>query len=160
MATTTTKKPAVKKQKTSSTAATKKITGGVLVQLQENFGFDGFKDNQDAIIQNLLAGNDTFVIMPTGGGKSLCYQLPALMSEGTAIVISPLIALMKNQVDQLRAFGGSDSIAPFLNSSLTKADIARVKEDVLAGKTKLLYVAPESLTKQENIDFLRLNQVS
>ena len=98
--------------------------------------------------------------MPTGGGKSMCYQLPALMSEGTAIVISPLIALMKNQVDQLRAFGGSDSIAHFLNSSLTKSDIARVKDDVLAGKTKLLYVAPESLTKQENIDFLRLNQVS
>jgi ATP-dependent DNA helicase RecQ len=98
--------------------------------------------------------------MPTGGGKSMCYQLPALMSEGTAIVISPLIALMKNQVDQLRAFGGSDSIAHFLNSSLTKSEIARVKEDVLAGKTKLLYVAPESLTKQDNIDFLRLNQVS
>jgi len=128
--------------------------------LQNFFGFDNFKGEQEAIITNILAGNDTFVIMPTGGGKSMCYQLPALMSEGTAIVISPLIALMKNQVDQLRAFGGSDSIAHFLNSSLTKADIARVKEDVLAGKTKLLYVAPESLTKQENIDFLRLNQVS
>src|ERR1700748_2711843 len=128
--------------------------------LQNFFGFDNFKGEQEAIITNILAGNDTFVIMPTGGGKSMCYQLPALMSEGTAIVISPLIALMKNQVDQLRAFGGSDSIAHFLNSSLTKADIARVKEDVLAGKTKLLYVAPESLTKQENVDFLRLNQVS
>ncbi len=128
--------------------------------LQNFFGFDNFKGEQEAIITNILAGNDTFVIMPTGGGKSMCYQLPALMSEGTAIVISPLIALMKNQVDQLRAFGGSDSIAHFLNSSLTKADIGRVKEDVLAGKTKLLYVAPESLTKQENIDFLRLNQVS
>jgi ATP-dependent DNA helicase RecQ len=128
--------------------------------LQNFFGFDNFKGEQEAIITNILAGNDTFVIMPTGGGKSMCYQLPALMSDGTAIVISPLIALMKNQVDQLRAFGGSDSIAHFLNSSLTKADIARVKEDVLAGKTKLLYVAPESLTKQENVDFLRLNQVS
>jgi ATP-dependent DNA helicase RecQ len=128
--------------------------------LQNFFGFDNFKGEQEAIITNILAGNDTFVIMPTGGGKSMCYQLPALMSDGTAIVISPLIALMKNQVDQLRAFGGSDSIAHFLNSSLTKADIARVKEDVLSGKTKLLYVAPESLTKQENVDFLRLNQVS
>ena len=128
--------------------------------LQNFFGFDNFKGEQEAIITNILSGNDTFVIMPTGGGKSMCYQLPALMSEGTAIVISPLIALMKNQVDQLRAFGGSDSIAHFLNSSLTKSDIARVKEDVLGGKTKLLYVAPESLTKQENIDFLRLNHVS
>lgn len=128
--------------------------------LQNFFGFDNFKGEQEAIITNILAGNDTFVIMPTGGGKSMCYQLPALMSDGTAIVISPLIALMKNQVDQLRAFGGSDSIAHFLNSSLTKSDIARVKEDVLGGKTKLLYVAPESLTKQENIDFLRLNHVS
>jgi len=128
--------------------------------LQNFFGFDNFKGEQEAIITNILAGNDTFVIMPTGGGKSMCYQLPALMSEGTAIVISPLIALMKNQVDQLRAFGGSDSIAHFLNSSLTKADITKVKEDVLGGKTKLLYVAPESLTKQENIDFLRLNNVS
>ena len=93
--------------------------------LQNFFGFDNFKGEQEAIITNILAGNDTFVIMPTGGGKSMCYQLPALMSDGTAIVISPLIALMKNQVDQLRAFGGSDSIAHFLNSSLTKADIAR-----------------------------------
>ena len=128
--------------------------------LQNFFGFDNFKGEQEAIITNILAGKDTFVIMPTGGGKSMCYQLPALMSEGTAIVISPLIALMKNQVDQLRAFGGTDSIAHFLNSSLTKADIARVKEDVLKGQTKLLYVAPESLTKQDNIDFLRLNHVS
>src|SRR5580692_7526019 len=128
--------------------------------LQNFFGFDNFKGEQEAIITNILAGNDTFVIMPTGGGKSMCYQLPALMSDGTAIVISPLIALMKNQVDQLRAFGGSDSIAHFLNSSLTKSDIGRVKDDVLSGKTKLLYVAPESLTKQENVDFLRLNNVS
>jgi ATP-dependent DNA helicase RecQ len=128
--------------------------------LQNFFGFDNFKGEQEAIITNILSGNDTFVIMPTGGGKSMCYQLPALMSDGMAIVISPLIALMKNQVDQLRAFGGSDSIAHFLNSSLTKGEIAKVKEDVLEGKTKLLYVAPESLTKQDNIDFLRLNTVS
>ncbi len=128
--------------------------------LQNFFGFDNFKGEQEAIITNILAGRDTFVIMPTGGGKSMCYQLPALMSEGTAIVISPLIALMKNQVDQLRAFGGTESIAHFLNSSLTKSEAAKVKEDVLNGKTKLLYVAPESLTKQDNIDFLRLNQVS
>ncbi len=126
--------------------------------LQSFFGFDTFKGEQQAIITNILSKNDTFVIMPTGAGKSMCYQLPALMTEGTAIVISPLIALMKNQVDQMRAFGSSDSIAHFLNSSLNKAEIADVKLDVLAGKTKLLYVAPESLSKQENIDFL--NQVT
>jgi ATP-dependent DNA helicase RecQ len=128
--------------------------------LQNFFGFDNFKGEQEAIITNIMAGNDTFVIMPTGGGKSMCYQLPALMTEGTAIVISPLIALMKNQVDQLRAFCNSDSVAHFLNSSLTKSETAKVKEDVLAGRTKLLYVAPESLTKQDNIDFLRLNKLS
>lgn len=128
--------------------------------LQEFFGFDTFKGDQEAIITNVLNKKDTFVIMPTGGGKSICYQLPALMSQGTAIVISPLIALMKNQVDQLRAFGGSDSIAHFLNSSLTKSDIARVKDDVVSGKTKLLYVAPESLGKEDNIQFLRNITVS
>lgn len=128
--------------------------------LQNFFGFDNFKGDQEAIINNILQRKDTFVIMPTGGGKSICYQLPALMSEGTAIVISPLIALMKNQVDQLRAFGGTDSIAHFLNSSLTKTDITRVKQDVLSGDTKLLYVAPESLAKADNIDFLRLITVS
>src|SRR5690606_36461623 len=110
--------------------------------LQIFFGFDKFKGEQEAIITNVLQKKDTFVIMPTGGGKSICYQLPALMSEGTAIVISPLIALMKNQVDQLRAFGGSESIAHFLNSSLNKTEVAQVKKDVLEGKTKLLYVAP------------------
>src|SRR5690606_14676566 len=113
------------------------------------------KGDQEAIITRILQKKDTFVIMPTGGGKSICYQLPALISEGTAIVISPLIALMINLVDQLRAFGGTDSIAHFLNSSLNKTDITRVKEDVTSGKTKLLYVAPESLTKPENIEFLR-----
>ncbi len=128
--------------------------------LQNFFGFDNFKGEQEAIITNILQKKDTFVIMPTGGGKSICYQLPALMSEGTAIVISPLIALMKNQVDQLRAFGGTDSIAHFLNSSLNKTEITKVKEDVLSGETKLLYVAPESLTKVENIEFLRLITIS
>lgn len=128
--------------------------------LQNFFGFDNFKGDQEAIITNILQKKDTFVIMPTGGGKSICYQLPALMSEGTALVISPLIALMKNQVDQLRAFGGNDSIAHFLNSSLNKADILKVKQDVMAGQTKLLYVAPESLSKQDNIDFLRNLTVS
>ena len=128
--------------------------------LQTFFGFDNFKGDQEPIITNVLEGKNTFVIMPTGGGKSICYQLPALMSEGTAIVISPLIALMKNQVDQLRAFGGSDSIAHFLNSSLNKAEITQVKSDLLDGQTKLLYVAPESLAKQENIDFLKLLKIS
>ncbi len=128
--------------------------------LQNFFGFDNFKGDQESIITNILEGNNTFVIMPTGGGKSICYQLPALMSEGTAIVISPLIALMKNQVDQLRAFGGNDSIAHFLNSSLNKSEITQVKTDLLSGQTKLLYVAPESLAKQDNIDFLNLIKIS
>ncbi|GGI25938.1 DNA helicase RecQ [Pedobacter mendelii] len=128
--------------------------------LQNFFGFDNFKGDQESIITNILEGKDTFVIMPTGGGKSICYQLPALMSEGTAIVISPLIALMKNQVDQLRAFGGNDSIAHFLNSSLNKSEITQVKSDLLSGYTKLLYVAPESLAKQENIEFLNLIKIS
>ncbi|MBC7912795.1 MAG: DNA helicase RecQ [Pyrinomonadaceae bacterium] len=128
--------------------------------LQNFFGFDNFKGEQEAIITNVLQKKDTFVIMPTGGGKSICYQLPALMTEGTAIVISPLIALMKNQVDQLRAFGGTESIAHFLNSSLNKAEITKVKQDVLSGETKLLYVAPESLAKAENIDFLNLITIS
>ncbi|MES2556127.1 MAG: DNA helicase RecQ [Bacteroidota bacterium] len=122
--------------------------------LRKFFGFDSFKGQQENIITNVLNKQNTFVIMPTGGGKSLCYQLPALLSEGTAIVVSPLIALMKNQVDAIRNVSDHDSIAHFMNSSLSKTEINRVKEDILAGKTKLLYVAPESLTKQENIDFL------
>ncbi|AEA42848.1 DNA helicase RecQ [Fluviicola taffensis] len=122
--------------------------------LRKFFGFDQFKGHQEKIITNVLQKKNTFVIMPTGGGKSLCYQLPALLSEGTAIVVSPLIALMKNQVDAIRNVSDHNSIAHFLNSSLSKTEINRVKEDILAGKTKLLYVAPESLTKQENIDFL------
>lgn len=128
--------------------------------LKQHFGFDKFKGNQEAIIMNLLDGIDTFVIMPTGGGKSLCYQLPALMSEGTAIIISPLIALMKNQVDAMRHFSEVDNVAHFLNSSLTKSAIDQVKADVSAGLTKLLYVAPESLTKDENIEFLKTVPIS
>ncbi len=136
------------------------IKKSLIDNLQTFFGFDNFKGDQEAIIDSILEGNDTFVIMPTGGGKSICYQLPALMSEGTALVISPLIALMKNQVDQLRAFGGRESIAHFLNSSLNKTEIAKVKQDVLSGETKLLYVAPESLTKLDNIEFLKLLKIS
>ncbi|WP_289158391.1 DNA helicase RecQ [uncultured Muribaculum sp.] len=129
-------------------------------ELKKHFGFDTFKGNQEAIISSLLAGNDTFVLMPTGGGKSLCYQLPALMMEGTAIVISPLIALMKNQVDAMRHFSDHDAVAHFLNSSLNKAAIDQVKSDVISKKTKLLYVAPESLTKEENIEFLKTVPIS
>ena len=128
--------------------------------LKENFGFDKFKGDQEAVIKNLLAGNDAFVLMPTGGGKSLCYQLPSLVMEGTAIVISPLIALMKNQVDAIRNLNEDDGVAHFLNSSLTKQAIEEVKEDVLSGKTKLLYVAPESLTKEENVEFLKSVKIS
>jgi len=132
----------------------------LLQSLKEHFGFDTFKGNQEAIIENLLEGNDTFVLMPTGGGKSLCYQLPSLLMEGTAIVISPLIALMKNQVDAMRNFSEEDAVAHFINSSLTKTAIDQVKEDIVNGHCKLLYVAPESLTKQENIDFLRTVKIS
>lgn len=124
------------------------------------FGFDTFKGDQEDIIKNLLGGKDAFVLMPTGGGKSLCYQLPAMMMEGTAIVISPLIALMKNQVDAVKHISEEDSVAHFINSSLSKANIEMVKADVVAGKTKLLYVAPESLSKEENVDFLRQVNIS
>ncbi len=129
-------------------------------QLKNNFGFDSFKGNQEAIIQNVLSNKDTFVLMPTGGGKSLCYQLPSLLMEGTAIVISPLIALMKNQVDAMRNFSEEDGIAHFINSSLTRQAIDAVKADIVSGKTKLLYVAPESLTKDENIEFLKQIKIS
>jgi ATP-dependent DNA helicase RecQ len=128
--------------------------------LQKYFGFDRFKGQQEEVIKSVLNGNDTFVLMPTGGGKSLCYQLPALIMEGTAIIISPLIALMKNQVDSIRSFGTEDGIAHFLNSSLTKAAAQKVRDDVMSGKTKLLYVAPESLTKEDNIDFLKNVKIS
>lgn len=123
--------------------------------LKKYFGFGEFKGEQEEIIRNVLAGNDTFVIMPTGGGKSLCYQLPSLIMDGTAIVVSPLIALMKNQVDSMRGFSSESGVAHFLNSSLNKGEIASVRQDIKSGKTKLLYVAPESLTKEENIDFLK-----
>lgn len=129
-------------------------------KLHEYFGFTSFKGNQEAVINNVLAGKDTFVLMPTGGGKSLCYQLPALIMEGVAIVISPLIALMKNQVDAMRTFSTESGIAHFLNSSLNKSAIAQVRQDVLEGRTKLLYFAPESLTKEDNIAFLRKIKIS
>lgn len=128
--------------------------------LKKFFGFNTFKGNQEAVIKSLLDGNDTFVIMPTGGGKSLCYQLPALMSEGTAIIVSPLIALMKNQVDSMRGFSTENGVAHVLNSSLTKKEIQQVKDDILAGVTKMLYVAPESLTKEDNIEFLKSVPIS
>lgn len=129
-------------------------------KLKQYFGFDKFKGNQDAIIRNLLDGKNTFVLMPTGGGKSLCYQLPSLIMDGTAIVISPLIALMKNQVDVINGMTETDGVAHYLNSSLNKSAIDKVKSDILEGKTKLLYVAPESLTKEDNVDFLRGVKIS
>ena len=130
-------------------------------KLKEFFGWDAFKGNQEDIILHLIEGGDAFVLMPTGGGKSLCYQLPALVMEGTAIVISPLIALMKNQVDAIRGFVESgDGIAHFLNSSLSRTQVAEVREDLLSGVTKLLYVAPESLTKEENIALLKEIHIS
>lgn len=128
--------------------------------LKEFFGFDSFKGMQRDVIKSIMDGHDTFVIMPTGGGKSLCYQLPALMQEGTAIIISPLIALMKNQVDSIRSFGTNDNIAHFLNSSLNKTEITKVKTEVTQGSTKMLYLAPESLNKEENLDFLKSVKIS
>jgi ATP-dependent DNA helicase RecQ len=130
------------------------------LKLQQFFGFDSFKDQQEHIITNLLQGNDTFVIMPTGGGKSLCYQLPALISEGCALIVSPLIALMKNQVDLVRSYSSNDDIAHFLNSTLNKGQQKVVRDDLASGKTKMLYVAPETLTKEENIDFFRELNIS
>src|ERR1700744_893695 len=160
MATTETKKTATRKTKAPSKSANgkpvkekAKPSTALLSHLQEHFGFDAFKDNQDAIIQSLLSGKDTFVIMPTGGGKSLCYQLPAIISEGVAIIVSPLIALMKNQVDLVRGYSSKDSVAHFLNSTLSKKQIKEVHEDLLNGHTKMLYVAPETLTKAENMEF-------
>ena len=129
-------------------------------ELKRYFGFDKFKGDQEAIIRNVLAGNDTFVLMPTGGGKSLCYQLPSLLMEGTAIVVSPLIALMKNQVDMVRNMSELDSVAHFLNSMLNKPAVEQVKNDVREGKTKLLYVAPETLAKEENVEFLKKAKIS
>ena len=118
--------------------------------LKKFFGFDQFKGSQESVIENVLSGKNTFVIMPTGGGKSLCYQLPALISNGTAIIVSPLIALMKNQVDSIRNVSDNEAVAHFLNSSLSKSEITKVKQDIQSGVTKMLFVAPESLTKKEN----------
>ena len=129
-----------------------KNKAGLATQLQQHFGLDSFRGPQEDIIKSLLSGNDTFVIMPTGGGKSLCYQLPAMITPGVAIIVSPLIALMKNQVDLVRGYSEKDDVAHFLNSSLNKTQIKAVKDDLTTGKTKLLYVAPETLTKQDNID--------
>lgn len=157
--TTTTKKAGRSTRTTAPTNKVKTTTENTISSedlhkaLQENFGFDAFKGNQEAIIQNLLSGKDTFVIKPTGGGKSLCYQLPAIISEGVAIIVSPLIALMKNQVDLVRSYSSSDDVAHFLNSTLSKKQINAVKADLTAGRTKMLYVAPETLTKQENMDY-------
>src|SRR6476661_1345136 len=128
--------------------------------LYEHFGFDKFKDEQEKIIESVLTGHDTFVVMPTGGGKSLCYQLPALLSEGVAIIVSPLIALMKNQVDLVRGYSDKDNVAHFLNSTLTKKEIKEVQDDLQSGRTKMLYVAPETLTKQDNLDFFKNLEVS
>ncbi len=140
------------KLKSGTTPATKKRFD-LHKSLQEYFGFDKFKGTQEKVIESLLAGHDTFVIMPTGGGKSLCYQLPAMVSEGVAIIVSPLIALMKNQVDLVRGYSSNDEVAHFLNSTLNKKEIKEVHDDLLTGKTKMLYVAPETLTKQENLEF-------
>lgn len=151
---TTSKKAAKAPKKEKAPSKKSGISAAVLHEaLQEHFGFDAFKGNQEAIILNLLAGNDTFVIKPTGGGKSLCYQLPAIISEGVAIIVSPLIALMKNQVDLVRSYSSKDAIAHFLNSTLNKKEIKEVHDDLLSGHTKMLYVAPETLTKQENLEF-------
>ena len=132
----------------------------LIQQLKHHFGFDNFKGDQEAIIRNVLAGNDTFVLMPTGGGKSLCYQLPSLIMEGTAIVISPLIALMKNQVDVINGMSEEEGVAHYLNSLLNKAAIDQVKADITEGKTKLLYIAPESLNKEDNVEFLKTVKIS
>ena len=142
--------------KIKNTRASEDLTA----HLQQNFGFDTFKEPQEEIINNLLAGRDTFVIMPTGGGKSLCYQLPAIISKGCAIIVSPLIALMKNQVDLVRGYSSVDHIAHFLNSTLNKGQQKTVKDDLVSGKTKMLYVAPETLTKEENVEFFKDLEIS
>ena len=163
----TAKKPVsstVKKEKLVKKSAVKAISAeknlNLKAQLQDYFGFDGFKDPQETIIKNLLAGNDALVIMPTGGGKSLCYQLPAIISEGCAIIVSPLIALMKNQVDLVRSYSSKDDVAHFLNSTLNKGQQKIVRDDLVTGKTKMLYVAPETLTKEENIEFFKDLKIS
>jgi len=167
MGTSTAKKPASAKEGSSTKSNPAKAGKTIKVKesataqkkfdlhkaLQEYFGFDKFKGSQEKAIESLMAGHDTFVIMPTGGGKSLCYQLPAMVSDGVALIVSPLIALMKNQVDLVRGYSSNDNVAHFLNSTLNKKEIKEVHDDLLSGKTKMLYVAPETMTKQENIDF-------
>lgn len=153
-------KTAAPKKALNQKIASLQISGDLSAKLQHAFGFDGFKGPQEKIIENLLSGNDTFVIMPTGGGKSLCYQLPAMVSEGVAIIVSPLIALMKNQVDLVRSYSSKDDVAHFLNSTLNKGQQKTVREDLLSGKTKMLYVAPETLTKEENINFFKGLRIS
>nr|MBA3675224.1 DEAD/DEAH box helicase [Chitinophagaceae bacterium] len=154
------------KTKNGSKAPSKKknISGKAATEfakhLHDHFGFDGFKYPQEEIITSLLDGKDTFVIMPTGGGKSLCYQLPALISKGCAIIVSPLIALMKNQVDLMRGYSSSDNVAHFLNSTLNKGQQKIVKEDLVSGKTKMLYVAPETLTREDNVEFFKDLEIS
>ncbi|HMI79551.1 MAG TPA: DEAD/DEAH box helicase, partial [Ferruginibacter sp.] len=167
MATSKTKIKSVKKEtalkplsQSAKKVTAKKDQTDLSAQLQYQFGFDGFKGPQEKIIQSLLAGNDTFVIMPTGGGKSLCYQLPAIISEGVAIIVSPLIALMKNQVDLVRSYSSKDDVAHFLNSTLNKGQQKIVKDDLVTGKTKMLYVAPETMTKEENISFFKDLKIS
>ncbi len=154
--------PITKKVPAKKTKADKSVVTSAHLHksLQEHFGFKKFKGHQEQIIQSVFAGKDTFVIMPTGGGKSLCYQLPALLQPGVAIIISPLIALMKNQVDLVRGYSSKDDVAHFLNSTLTKKEIKVVQDDLQAGRTKMLYVAPETLTKQDNLDFFNNLQVS
>lgn len=153
MGTTTAKKSGEKKPAKSKQPAKPAARFDLHKALQQYFGFDKFKGTQEKVIESLLSGRDTFVIMPTGGGKSLCYQLPAMVSEGVAIIVSPLIALMKNQVDLVRSYSSDDDVAHFLNSTLSKKEIKEVHDDLLTGKTKMLYVAPETLTKQENLEF-------
>src|ERR687889_88717 len=148
----TTKKSTVKR---STAKKSESIDIDLQQALQEHFGLEKFRGDQEAIIQSLLSGHDTFVIMPTGGGKSLCYQLPAVIMSGVAIIVSPLIALMKNQVDLVRSYSSKDDVAHFLNSTLTKKEIKEVQDDLQSGRTKMLYVAPETLTKQENLDFFK-----
>ena len=150
-------KNAAKPAKSSAKAS---ANGSLHEALHQYFGFDAFKGTQEAVINNLLSGRDTFVIMPTGGGKSLCYQLPALVSEGVAIIVSPLIALMKNQVDLVRSYSSRDNVAHFLNSTLSKKEIKEVQTDLSDGHTKMLYVAPETLTKEENIEFFSSLKIS
>src|SRR6478609_8862021 len=165
MATTTTKPAKVtagkpKGKKPSIKSAAPNGAYDLETALQTYFGFNKFKGTQEAAINTLLSGQDTFVIMPTGGGKSLCYQLPAMMSEGVAIIVSPLIALMKNQVDLVRSYSSKDDVAHFLNSTLNKKEIKEVHDDLKSGRTKLLYVAPETLTRQDNLDFFSDLQIS